>query len=252
MKESSDLSVSNYLFRGQSDHEWGLDTTLERCVPSELSLKRYYHFVLAVKPQIETLTNRRWEIPDFEKLVEWAGDYNRFMVESLPGYDYLIYLRHHGFPSPLLDWTASPYVAAFFAFRGASAERVAIYAFLEYAGHVKTGSSRTPTISCPGPYVRSHSRHFLQQSQYTLCCRYDENEWKFCKHESVLDRNDSRDPESAIQDLSWKFTLPASERIKVIEILDKYNLNAFSLFQSEEALLETMAFREIECREAER
>jgi hypothetical protein len=31
-------------------------------------------------------------------------------------YDFMTRLRHHGFPSPLLDWPQSPYTAAFFAF----------------------------------------------------------------------------------------------------------------------------------------
>lgn len=31
-------------------------------------------------------------------------------------YGFMTRLRHHGFPSPLLDWPQSPYIAAFFAF----------------------------------------------------------------------------------------------------------------------------------------
>lgn len=42
----------------------------------------------------------------------------------------------------------------------------------------------------------------------------------------------------------WKFDLPSAQRISILKSLDQYNLNAFSLFDSQETLLETMWLRE--------
>ncbi len=39
--------------------------------------------------------------------------------------------------------------------------------------------------------------------------------------------------------------MPSSERRKVLCLLDRYNLNAFSLLGSEESLMESVALREL-------
>ena len=48
------------------------------------------------------------------------------------------------------------------------------------------------------------------------------------------------------QDFLWKLNIPWTERLKVLKILDTYNVNALSLFDSEESLMETMALRTLE------
>jgi hypothetical protein len=53
------------------------------------------------------------------------------------------------------------------------------------------------------------------------------------------------------QDFLWKFNLPSAERVKVLRLLNDYNLNAFSLFDSEESLLETMWFREYALKQSD-
>lgn len=109
--------IPNMLFRGQSDASWQLQTTLERYPVRILNAGDYYLAISAAKLQIETYTNQSWEILDFlgyKTMLESKKD--TFGLFDFPAYEYMVYLRHHGFPSPLLDWTFSPYVAAFFAF----------------------------------------------------------------------------------------------------------------------------------------
>lgn len=87
------------LFRGQNK-QFKLRTSFHRTGRADLN--RY------VYEDIETLhkqlSGRTKHIFNLGNPVETGAFYNL--------------LQHHGYPTPLLDWTYSPYVAVFFAYRG--------------------------------------------------------------------------------------------------------------------------------------
>jgi hypothetical protein len=238
----SKASHAPVLFRGQEHASWSLDTTLERSGHGE-SVAGYYKLVLRIRSEIETATGKAWpESPQFPELDDMVRSYDGFSLAmvNLPHYRYLAHLRHHGFPSPLLDWSESPFVAAYFAFRsGETVDReVAIYAYLDRIGSFKTTSSERAQIQHLGPYVSAHRRHFLQKSHYTICVQWFNDQWYFVGHGTVFDEK------SEMQNVLTKFVLNATERDVILRELNDYNLNAYSLFGSEDALMEALSIRE--------
>jgi len=110
---------SGVIFRGHSDTEWQLSSTIERNMFDKV---------------VEAVDKNGKKIPFYSRRTSMlAGEYNdwcnvlitkfRENTKGMPGIDSSsndIDLwsigRHYGLLSPYLDWTASPFIAAFFAF----------------------------------------------------------------------------------------------------------------------------------------
>ena len=230
-KEKSSTYVSTPIFRGHAKASWKLQTTLERFSDRTFNSTDYHRRVQSIRPAVVSLTGENWDVPD------------ALTARQLPpaGYAFMVYLRHHGFPSPLLDWTRSPFVAGYFAFRSREGQkdgRVAIYSYVEYTGNGRSFASTT--VHGLGPNLESHRRHDAQHCEYTICWKHVGDTFEYSSHEAAFLDNTSDQGELR------KYTLPASERGAVLRKLELMNVTAFSLFGSEESLMETLAYQEIE------
>lgn len=86
---------SPYVFRGQSNASYGLETSLQRFVGD----------------------SDRWDLE--WHLLRSFNHYARDELQHVPfGAEFKAVAQHHGLPTRLLDWTYSPFVAAYFATRG--------------------------------------------------------------------------------------------------------------------------------------
>lgn len=237
------------LFRGLASTDWGLETTLERWCEAEKrptpGFREYYSGLVRAKPAIETFTTRRWDerisILELDELLnpKSTGILSDRLMSRSYIYEYVAYLRHHGFPSPLLDWSASPYVAAFFAFdEPPKADAVCVYALLP--GRNALGSSNGH-LWVIGKYMNPHPRHLLQQCQYSMCTAYrpTKDDYEF------IPQLDALDGLLGSGGALYQITIPGTERATALKQLETMNINEFSLFGSEDSLIRTVARREL-------
>lgn len=89
----------NKCYRGQSNAGWALKPTYFR-FHEDPDLDKYFDALL----------------PEVARHISGYVDYRFNLDDQRDQHLLLGLLQHHGFPSPLLDWTRSPYIAAYFAF----------------------------------------------------------------------------------------------------------------------------------------
>jgi hypothetical protein len=103
----SDSLYSNWAFRGQSDERWPLFSSLSR-----------YFLNFRVHPDA-------WKDQEDRALRIFKRKAHQFLShipEPDDDFQWLALMQHHGAPTRLLDFTWSPYVAAFFALESATGD----------------------------------------------------------------------------------------------------------------------------------
>lgn len=231
-KVLAEKSRLEWIFRGQSNSEWELQTTLERSN------------IVKGFPEFEDNL-----LKDFKKGVKfYLND------ELLPNsvLEYFSLLQHFGAPSRLLDFTKSPYVAAYFAFEQANEPlgniaiwvvdknalyRSAVYYFkdkIEFSSESSKYTfddqtfenvfheSKTGELDCIFPIepFNQNRRYHLQQSIFLA----QGNPYKPLLDQLGFIKSDR------LKKTFMKVTIPIAEKKTAIRDLIKMNINRATLF----------------------
>jgi hypothetical protein len=197
-----------YIFRGQRDSGWGLETTLDRQY-SGLSLE-------------ERQIRLQRLLREFGR--ELAGLEAPTDIQISDRLELLG--RHHGLPTPVLDWSRSPYVAAYFAFESPerpASGRVAIWGF-DTRSVARIPAAANVLIDDMGLIVQNPRA--IEQRGVFLRLPVG------LKGENLLSRG------------LLRFTIPHSERRVALGDLDEMMINAKSLFRDRDSAARTAVIRE--------
>jgi len=228
---------SRSLFRGHASDKWTLATTLERRIKDEISLHEYMRLCSSAR---RYMGNYSPSAITFDENIAFTYDDLRV---QFPNFEYLAFLRHHGFPSPFLDWTESPYVAAFFALRDAppsDASAARVYVYISDTGSGRGYCTSSPHILIQGPFASIHERHAMQQCWYTMAVRQEGDDCIISSHHEALNISVGA---GQIQDLVTSFDISLKDREEALADLYSMNISAYTLFRSVDTLIETTSHR---------
>ena len=217
---------SELIYRGQQNNNWFLQTSFHRIFRRNLS--RYY-------------------IEDLQKLNKYiAPQVQRIFLHGTDNdiMELVLLAQHHGFPTPYLDWSSSPFVASFFAFRDLNKFeidknlRTRIYKFDPVAWNLYGPKGGTAVLTDPRPTFTmldiptvSNNRVIPQQAVVTFS--------NLCNIESYI-RYYERELNQRFLEI---IDLRADDRFVVMKDLTTMGITAATLFPGLDGTCETLRER---------
>lgn len=203
--------LRGYVWRGQKNAKWALIPTLDRILIDrgldvlEDTKKHYENFLYATRGR------RDKTAVNFDNEEEWWA-----------------LGQHNGLATPLLDWTTSPFVAAFFAFHKESFNEMierGIFAihqesFKEKSSELIKSGKDSEVVKFIKPLSYENSRLVNQSALFT-------------KSPSGVDLEDwTRKYFSGVNDSVklFRIYIPDSEREICLRLLNRMNINYLTLF----------------------
>jgi FRG domain len=201
-----ELEHYRYIYRGQESSEWRLCTAFHRTERSDL-VRFLQVDVAALQQHLSSLT---------------AHVFNLF--NPIENAAFISLAQHHGYPTPLLDWTYSPFIGAYFAFKQARqpSGKVRIFIFdrtqwRQDWNQLQKLTPARPHFSVLDAIAINNLRMVPQQALSTVTNVEDIEEYISSK-------------ERADRKYLQAIDLPVEQRAEVLNELSIMGINAGSLF----------------------
>ena len=218
----------DYIFRGQRKEDWGLEPTLYRALGKEYPLESIIDVTLDHLDRFKLATRGRLK-------TSFLGMDEEYELWALG--------QHHGLKTPLLDWTKSPFVAAYFAFledRGDNTPNRVIFAlsksFIKEMSHWISNNRDKFEFKGPPPNLEifepesNENPNLVNQNGLFTISRGGECKeilsWVKRYYSKWAEDNPSHNKKNAL----YKLLLPNRDRIGFLKSMNQMNINHLTLF----------------------